>query len=59
MERVRKEQGQGRDEVWDKVRDVPPAGKKWEAGDSEQVENVSAPIVVTELPMRPEHHVMI
>jgi len=59
MERVRKEQDQERDVVWDKVRGVPPAGKGWEAGDSEQVENVSAPIVVTELPMRPEHHVMI
>ena len=59
MERVRKGQDQERDEAWDKVRDVPPAGEEWEAGDSEQVENVSAPIVVTELPMRPEHHVMI
>ncbi len=41
-----------RDEVWARARDAPSAGDKWEAGNSEHVEGVSAPISGTGLPIR-------
>lgn len=59
MEQDRGEQDREPDEVRDGARDAPSAEEKWEAGDSEQAENVSARIVGTGLPMRSGHRAMI
>ena len=58
MEQDRRERDRERDEVWGEAREVPPAGEEWEAGDSEQAESVSAPIVATGFLMRSAYHAM-